>query len=632
MGMKIISWRLLSFVVALMLAASVPSLAQTFLSPNEAFDLKVSRQADGDLVFAWTIAPDHYLYRDHTVATAPGGEVAVPLRLQAGEKKDDPGFGVVDIWRNSGRAVVSAAELTRAGAPATINITYQGCLEDSICYPPMTRTVDVPTTPNARIAPREAEASTAQAAAVLALQAPVTGVETQSAPEAAPVAAAPSPSPAVAQQDQGFIAGLADKGGVAWVLLAFFGFGVLLAFTPCVFPMYPILAGVIGRGVDGRGTQRGLLLSSAYVLGLATAFALLGVAAAWSGQNLQMALQSVWAVGGLSLTFLVLAASMFGGFELQLPSAWTSRLSRDNGAGRRSVTSAAGLGFVSALIVGPCVTAPLAGALLYIAQTGDVLLGALALFFLGLGKGVPLIVFGTAGARFLPKAGAWMDRVKMLFGFVFLGMAWWLASRILPPTATLALGAGLYLSAAAALGLFRPLTTSALAGLARAAALALAVWGVLLLIGLSLDASSPWRPLAPLTRTAGLTATAAPSSIFTVTDSAALTQAMARATERNRPAVIYFTADWCVSCRVIEREVFENDAVLAALGGVDLIKVDVTRSTPETGALMEDYGVVGPPTLAFFTPDGIEAPQTRLVGEVSARKVLAALDRVSVKS
>lgn len=632
MGMKIISWRLLSFVVALMLAAPVHSLAQTFLSPNEAFNLKVSRQADGDLVFAWTIAPDHYLYRDHTVATTPGGEVAVPLRLQAGEKKDDPGFGVVDIWRNSGRAVVSAAELARAGAPATINITYQGCLEDSICYPPMTRTVDVPTTPNARIAPREAEASTAQAAAVLALQAPVTGAETQSTPEAAPAAAAPSPSPAVAQQDQGFVAGLADKGGVAWVLLAFFGFGVLLAFTPCVFPMYPILAGVIGRGVDGRGTRRGLLLSSAYVLGLATAFALLGVAAAWSGQNLQMALQSVWAVGGLSLIFLVLAASMFGGFELQLPSAWTSRLSRDSGAGRRSVTSAAGLGFVSALIVGPCVTAPLAGALLYIAQTGDVLLGALALFFLGLGKGVPLIIFGTAGARFLPKAGAWMDRVKMLFGFVFLGMAWWLASRILPPAATLALGAGLCLSAAAALGLFRPLTTSVPAGLARAAGLALAVWGVLLLIGLSLDASSPWRPLAPLTRTAGLTATAAPSSVITVTDSAALSQAMARAIERNRPAVIYFTADWCVSCRVIEREVFENDAVQAALGSVDLIKVDVTRSTPETRALMEDYGVVGPPTLAFFTPDGIEAPQTRLVGEVSARKVLAALDRVGVKS
>jgi thioredoxin:protein disulfide reductase len=174
------------------------------------------------------------------------------------------------------------------------------------------------------------------------------------------------------------------------------------------------------------------------VLGLSIAFALLGVAAAWSGQNLQMALQSVWAVGALVVVFVVLAASMFGGFELQLPSAWTSRLSRDGGDGRRSLPSAAGLGFVSALIVGPCVTAPLAGALLYIAQTGDVGLGAAALFFLGLGKGVPLIVFGTVGARFLPKAGPWMDRVKMLFGFIFLGMAWWLASRILPPTATLA--------------------------------------------------------------------------------------------------------------------------------------------------------------------------------------------------
>jgi len=645
--MKIILARLLAALAVLMLSAPAPSLAQglgqgfgqPLLSPEEAFTLQISREADGDLVFAWKIAPGHYLYKDHTAATAPDGKTALPLRLRAGEKKDDPGFGVVDIWRDAGRAVLSADALKRANDPASINITYQGCLENSICYPPTTRTVDVPALPSARIASREAEAGTAQTAAVLALQktpAAPTSDAAESA-EAEPVLIDSSepdvvlPAAAIQlQQDQGFVDRLSRQGGTVWVLLAFFGFGVLLAFTPCVFPMYPILAGVIGRGVDGQGTRRGLLLSVAYVLGLAVAFGLLGVAAAWSGQNLQMVLQSPWAVGGLAVVFTVLAVSMFGAFELQLPSAWTSRLSRDTGTGRRSVVSASGLGFLSALIAGPCVTAPLAGALLYIAQTGDVLLGAAALFFLGLGKGVPLIVFGAAGARFLPKAGAWMNRVKVVFGFIFLGMAWWLASRILPPVATLSLGAALCFAAAAALGLFRPAASGVLNSVARAAGLIAAVWGVLLLIGVSLDAVSPWRPLAPLARPAlaadsASSLTAVPAVV--VADNAALETAVAQASAKSRPALVYFTAEWCVSCRVMEREVFQNDEVLAELGAVDLIKVDVTQSTPEVRDLLDRYGVVGPPTMIFLSRTSKEAAESRLIGEASARAVLTSLER-----
>ncbi|QBQ48593.1 protein-disulfide reductase DsbD [Brevundimonas naejangsanensis] len=645
--MKFISWRLLAILFALMLAApavgraqAFASLDQSFLSPDQAFTLKVSRETNGDLAFRWTIAAGHYLYRDHTVAAAPGAEDTLSLRLQPGEKKDDPGFGVVDIWRTAGQARLSAATLELAGAPASINITYQGCKEDSICYPPTTRTIAVPALPRAaRQAVDGAAQPPAEPAAALALKAPP-APEAQPAPAASPVsepeaslvaeAADAAPAPAVRlDQNPGFVDRLADQGGFAWVLLAFFGFGALLAFTPCVFPMYPILAGVIGRGVDGRGTRRGLVLSTAYVLGLATAFGLLGVAAAWSGQNLQMALQSVWAVGALSIIFLVLAASMFGGFELQLPSAWTSRLSRDTGTGRRSVGSAAGLGFASALIVGPCVTAPLAGALLYIAQTGDAGLGAAALFALGLGKGAPLIVFGTAGARFLPKAGAWMDRVKTLFGFIFLGMAWWLASRILPPTVVLALGAMFALAAAAALGLFSGPATSRPAGLARAAGLAVAAWGIMLLIGLSMGAADPWRPLAPLASRsapgdAGLGAAPVPAAV--VVDSAGLERAIQEAGARSRPAMIYFTADWCVICRQMDRDVFADDQVFAALQNVDLIKVDVTNNTPETRQLMETYGVAGPPTLIFLSAASEEPASTRLVGKTAVSKVLASLD------
>ncbi|WP_427792604.1 protein-disulfide reductase DsbD [Brevundimonas diminuta] len=646
--MKIKPWRLIAALAVLMLSIPAAGLAagqalgsgfgqQPVLSPQEAFRLQVSRTDSGDMVFAWKIAPGHYLYRDHTAATGPDGKTEMPLRLQAGEKKDDPGFGMVDIWRDAGRAVLSADALKRAGEPASVNITYQGCMENSICYPPTTRTVDVPAMPTPRVVTREAEPAAAEAATALAIKtAPTATPQVEETANAATDPAAPEPATAIEapvvqlQQDQGFVDRLASQGGSVWVLLAFFGFGVLLAFTPCVFPMYPILAGVIGRGVDGQGTRRGLMLSVAYVLGLSVAFGLLGVVAAWSGQNLQMALQSPWAVGAVAAIFLILAASMFGGFELQLPSAWTSRLSGDAGTGRRSLASAFGLGFVSALIVGPCVTAPLAGALIYIAQTGDVVLGAAALFFLGLGKGVPLIVFGAAGARFLPRAGAWMNRVKVIFGFVFLGMAWWLAGRIMPPAATLALGAALSFAVAAALGLFRPAASSTLDNLARAAGLAAAVWGALLLIGLSLNAVSPWRPLEPLARPTVAVGAAAPGAatpVAVVTDKAALDAAIAQAAARSRPAFIYFTAEWCVSCRVIERQVFANADVLGQLGGVDLIEVDVTRTTPQTRELLDQYRVVGPPTMIFLSRTSKEAPESRLIGEVPARAVLASLER-----
>lgn len=609
------------------------ALAQAPLPLDQAFVLKVSRQADGDVAFDWTIAPGHYLYRDHTAATGSGAKDALPLRLAPGERKDDPGFGVVDVWYGKGRAVLSAEALAAAGAPRSIDITFQGCLEDAICYPPTTRTVETPAKP---ASPASAPTTPAPATPVVSVVQPPKDVSTEptgplvepAAPEPSPL----SPSEAVPTPD-GLIDSLALKGGALWVLAAFFGFGLLLAFTPCVFPMYPILAGVIGRGVDGRGTRRGLILSIAYVLGLAAAFALLGVAAAWSGQNLQVALQSAWAVGGLSLIFLALAISMFGGFELQLPSAWTSRFSREEGQGRRSAPSAAAMGFVSALIVGPCVTAPLAGALLYIAQTGDVVLGAAALFFLGLGKGVPLIVFGTAGARFLPKAGPWMDRVKTAFGFAFLGMAWWLAGRILPPAVTLATGAALSFAAAAVLGLFNPATNNLISNLARSAGLAASLWGALILIGLGLGAVDPWRPLAPL-MSANSGAAATPSVVPTaiVEDQATLEQALARAADVRRPAVLYFTADWCTICKAVDRRVLADPATIAAFAAADLIKVDVTQNTAETRDLMKRYGVAGPPTMIFLTASSTEATGARLIGDMTAHQVQTALEHAGARS
>lgn len=312
----------LSFACLAALVFAFPASAQieTPLSPDEAFALTVAREADGDLSFVWAIAPGYYLYREHTAAAVANSAAPLPLDLAQGRSKDDPDFGVVDIWRDIGRAVMSADTLAQAGAPSSISITYQGCLEDSICYPPTTRTVTVPARPKARIDNPEVDAQTAPAAALVALapDASVVSPTANSVTSATATASAALPTKA---KDDSFVERLALKGGAAWVLAAFFGFGVLLAFTPCVLPMYPILAGVIGRGADGRGSRRGLVLSVAYVLGLSSALALLGVAAAWSGQNLQMALQSAWAVGAVAVIFVVLAISTFGAFTLQLPSA-----------------------------------------------------------------------------------------------------------------------------------------------------------------------------------------------------------------------------------------------------------------------------------------------------------------------
>jgi len=623
--------RLALALVIMALAGTLPAAAQAPLSPQDAFDLSVTRTEAGDVTFAWRIAPGHYLYRGHTVATAADGKTALALDLAPGQQKDDPGFGVVEIWRDAGQATLTQATLEGAGSSQTVNITYQGCVEDSICYPPVTETVALPVLPEGRAAPAQTLATSdpsdavAASASALAIAAAEASFAESPGGVAAPGPVASGTGEVQLQSGGGMVESLSLHGGAPWVLLAFFGFGILLAFTPCVFPMYPILAGVIGRGVDGRDPRRGFILSGSYVLGLASAFALLGMAAAWSGQNLQMALQSVWAVGALSLVFVVLAASMFGLFELQLPSAWTSRLSVDRGTGRRSAPSAAGMGFVSALIVGPCVTAPLAGALLYIAQTGDLALGAGALFALGLGKGVPLIMFGTMGARLLPKAGPWMNRVKAVFGFLFLATAWWLGSRILPPVVTLVTGAALLLMAAAALGLFQRDPAHGLgARMARVAGLAATVWGVMLLVGAGAGATDPLQPLEPF---GGARAAAAlPDYTETVvTDEAGLRQATALASQSGRPSLVYFTAEWCVSCKVIEREVFEDPEVRARLGAVSLIKVDVTKTDAEARSLMQAFAVVGPPTMIFLDAEAREPAGTRIVGETGAQGVLDAL-------
>jgi thiol:disulfide interchange protein DsbD len=422
----------------------------------------------------------------------------------------------------------------------------------------------------------------------------------------------------------GMVASLLADGGALWVVGSFLVFGLLLAFTPCVLPMYPILSATLARSGETLTPRRGFALSLAYVLAMAAAFGLLGIAAAWSGQNLQIVLQSPYAVATVAAIFTVLALSMFGLFEIQLPSAWVSRVAGAGSSRRGSLGGAAAIGFTSALIVGPCVTAPLAAALLYIAQTGDAVLGASALFALGLGQGLPLIAFGTFGSRALPKTGGWMEYVKYVFGFVLLGMAVWMASRLLPAPLTLALWAALAMTAAVFIGAFDALGNEANAGrrLRKGAGMAVALYALILGLGAASGGGDPARPLAHFGIAQQTAATTAPD-FANISSAPELQSVLATAASEKRPTLVYFTADWCVTCTGIERDVLPARQVGESLSGFRRIKVDLSRLDDTNRSLMRDLAVIGPPTMIFFGPDKAEIDGTRLVGEIGVDALVA---------
>ncbi|WP_349359897.1 protein-disulfide reductase DsbD [Stappia sp.] len=584
------------------------------LPVSEAFQLEVTRDRDGALVFSWDIAPGYYLYREHLGARQD--DTDLPLTTPPGTAKDDPTFGSMEVYYDSATATLATPVF------GTLDLTFQGCQDDGLCYAPEIRHVDAQTL--------EVSAPDSFGGAPAALgEGPqiawTTGGETASAPSSAPSAAPAGSTSAVSTSGSdfelartgGLVEGLLARGGVALVLVSFPLFGLLLAFTPCVFPMYPILAGALAREGDTLTAWRGFVLSSIYVVSLATAFGLLGAAAGWSGQNLQMVLQSPVTSGVLAVLFAVLALSMFGVFELQLPNAWTNWVSARTGGLGGSKRSTALLGFTSALIVGPCVTVPLAGALLYIAQTADVALGAAALFGLGLGKGIPLIVMGTLGGQALPRAGAWMEGVKRVFGFGFLATAIWTAAPLLPPGVDLALWAALLIAVASfAFSAALPNAT-ALASLRALGGLAL-VYGVILLVGASAGGTDPLKPLAPLAQRGGATAPGSAEDLrFAATGSIPDLQARLAAAKGERPTMVYFTADWCVTCRTIERSVFPDPQVKRSLAAFQLVKADLSDFDAENAALMRTLQVAGPPTMIFFDAAGREAADTRLVGTVT---------------
>ncbi|WP_416221106.1 protein-disulfide reductase DsbD [Rhodopseudomonas palustris] len=571
------------------------------------FQLGVQPGADG-VDLTWRIAPGDYLYRDKIVVTTADG-ARVALRMPAGEVKDDPNFGMTEVYHHGLTATIPADAVNGAGR---LTVSYQGCAERGICYPPVTASVDLGTY----------QVSVAGGATPSA--GPAWPSDMPTLPDLAEPAETPAP----------FADSMLPSMTQGWLplLLAFAGFGLLLAFTPCVLPMVPIVAAMLTRSGPDLSPARGFALASIYTLAMAMAYAALGVAAAWSGQNLQSALQAPLALAVMASIYVALALSSFGLFELQLPARFGGDLAGRLHGRAGPWLGAAALGFTSALIVGPCVTPPLAAALLYVAQTGDTLRGAAALFALGLGMGFPLILVGLFGAGVLPRSGPWLVTIRKLFGFAFLGLAVALISRVLPGSVALLLWAGLAIGLAAFLGAFDRLEPlgGATRRFGKAAGVAVFVYGATLIVGAAGGSDDPLRPLAVF----GADQPAA-TAIFarTVTSIPALDQAISDGRARGKPIMIDFSADWCTSCKTMERDVFGDPAVRRRLNDVTLIRADVTRTNAETAALMKRFEIVGPPTVVFLDrQDGREITAARTVGEVSADSFFQTLQRIGASS
>ncbi|TXI44518.1 MAG: protein-disulfide reductase DsbD [Methylophilus sp.] len=537
-----------------------------FLPVDQAFKVEAGLVDASHAQLKFVVTPGHYLYRERIQLVLPVGDTAT-IALPAGETKNDPNFGEQQVFHHD-----ALAEVTFAGAaPATLQVRYQGCSEKGLCYPPQTKSLPLAV---AAAAPNTNQMLSAQ---------PTTETEDE------------------------FSGKLLSSGRWWQIVAGFFGAGLLLAFTPCVFPMIPILSGIIvGRNAHvSRG--KAFTLSLAYTLGMCLTYTLAGVAAGLSGQLLSSALQTPAALISGALIFVVLSLSMFGFYELKLPSAlenyffnWSNRFKGGH------LLSDFLMGAMSALIISPCVAAPLAGALLYISQTHDVTLGAVALFSLSLGMGVPLLLIGASAGTLLPKAGEWMNTVRRLFGVLMLGVAIWIVSPILPVAAQLLLWAVLCIVPAIYLRAIDPLpaTASSVQRLFKGFAVILLLYGVALLIGAWSGARSPLQPLQALA--AGESARVQPLAFQRVQSVQALEQQLQAA--HGQPVMLDFYADWCVSCKEYEQFVFSDPAVRAELQGVLLLQADVTNNRAEDAALLKQFGLFGPPGIVFFNAQGQVQP------------------------
>ena len=567
------------------------------LHPDEAFIFSHLPAEAEKMVMQWDIADEHYLYRNKFKFDLKEGKnltLGEPT-LPPGKMKEDQFFGTLEVYYGIKTIELPLIRSNGEAASGTLWIRYQGCAERGICYPPITKKVklDLPAfTPAAKAAPASAAPATTTPAAT-------------------------TPTPAISEQDQ--IAASLGSGNTLLTLISFFGFGLLLAFTPCIFPMIPILSGIIVGQGENITTRRAFTMSLVYVLAMAVAYTFAGVMAGLFGENLQAAFQNPWILGSFSFIFVLLALSMFGFYDLQMPASLQGKLAEvSNRQQGGSLFGVAIMGLLSALIVGPCVAAPLAGALIYIGQTGDAVLGGMALFALSIGMGLPLLAIGTSAGKLLPRAGAWMDAVKAVFGVLLLAVAVWMLERIVPAAVNMLLWATLLIVPAIYMGALEPAGESGWKKLWKGVGLIMLIYGTLLLIGVASGGNNLFQPLKGLNRGSAAPSQEAHLTFRQIKGVDGLEQALAEAKRNKQPVFLDFYADWCVSCKEYEALTFTDPAVQQALAPAMLLQADVTPNDEQDQALMKRLGIFGPPALLFFDRNGDEVASARLVQFMSA--------------
>ncbi len=570
-----------------------------FLPPDKAF-IFTAEGLDGNRILAtWEIEDGYYLYRDKfsfELENAPDIQLAPP-EFPKGKRKFDEAFGDMVVYYDEAAIPIPLARSSSEAQEVILVANFQGCADDGFCYPPTTKKMAL-SLPAGEIKPL---ASLSVANADGQTRQPVF----------------------ISEQDQ--IAQSLAGDSLWLVVLTFFGFGLLLSFTPCVFPMIPILSSIIvGQGKQVT-TRKALMVSIVYVLAMALTYTVAGIFAGLFGENLQAMFQNPWILSIFSVVFVLLAFSMFGFYDLQLPARWQSKLSElSNRQEGGKLVGVAIMGFLSALIVGPCVAAPLAGALIYIGQTGDAWLGGMALFALSMGMGTPLIVIGASAGKLLPKAGAWMGAVKAVFGVLLLAVAIWMLERILPAPVTMMLWAALLIISAVYMGALTQFeaNSSGWYTLWKGVGWVALIYGGLIIVGVATgggDVLQPLRGLSVMNQTSTEGAGRSHEVDFKIVKtSAALDAAIQAANAQGRPVMLDFYADWCVSCKEMERYTFADPTVRSIMEQGLLLQADVTANDDDDKALLKRFNLFGPPSILFFGLDGQEKPAYRVVGFMNA--------------
>ncbi|QMU62171.1 MAG: protein-disulfide reductase DsbD [Gammaproteobacteria bacterium] len=587
---------------------------EEFLDPDVAF-VVTATQGDGNTIKTnWLIQDGYYLYKDK-ISVAPADESQLTLGnlpLPKGKEKEDEYFGLIVSIDHEFNAEIPITTLAANASSVDLIFKYQGCAKAGLCYPPITKNITVNLDSSGGAA---AAGSTSGGSANTTSGGSGSGAEFTS------------------EQDK--IASTLANGSFWSTIAIFFGLGLLLAFTPCVFPMIPILSSIIVGQGKNLSTSKAFTLSLVYVLAMAVTYTLAGMGAGYYGENVQIWFQNPWVLSVFAGIFVLLSLAMFGFYELQMPSSIQSKLNNLSSSQDGGTYIGAGImGFLSALIVGPCVTAPLIGALLYISSTKDYVLGGSALFALSMGMGAPLLAIGTSAGKLLPKAGAWMDTVKGVFGVLLLGLGIWMLDRILPASIILLMTGALLIVSAIYMGAWDAIKEGAngWSKFSKGLGLIAFVYGAILVIGAASGGTSLLQPLQKISanNVQMVNTTISPSSNDTKTfkfeyfkSVEDLDAQIAKASAEGKPVLVDFYADWCIYCKQLDRETFPNSNVQAALQDFVLLKADVTDNDNIDKELLKKLGLIGPPALLFYDTSGNEHRNFRIITFVDAEKLVS---------